>query len=489
MLAIVSWMIILSCYCQTQSINSTPQPIVCPQCNIIVLSLTSLRKQNMGIYGYFRPTTPHINSFFKDSFIFTNAYAPASLTFTDAISFFYSLSPQVHKNFERFNKNQLKSVYETNPSLPEILAKNGYKTAAFVSDEDYSYDRGVGRTFQYYFDRSYYPDYDITYKPFTYSVGTKQLLPVVNKWLRQNQKEKFMLFMQVFDMHCPYSPEGEFDKLYQSPHSLKIPFTKECFMTQKDVVKNKSNGKLLLKSLFAFMDKQEVNYYFDKNDQDYLISRYDAELNQTDYNLNALFDLIKSLKLDKNTIIVLMADHGDNLGDNQFFMKMSSTARGNLQRNNLGLPLLITAPGLKNKGAIKQDQVIQSIDIAPSLLAMVGLKPSDRMQGKSFNEILGTNKDINDYAYAFSIRYDLIKIGEIFKTSFTLESLIGKDWKLDYSKETDLIKLKTKSEQYYLYHLSNDPSEKIDLARTNPQKVDDLKKVLESKRTIYSKVP
>ena len=217
-----------------------------------------------------------------------------------------------------------------------------------------------------------------------------------------------------------------------------------------------------------------------------MISRYDAELNQTDNNLGALFDLIKSLQLDKNTIVVLMADHGDNLGDNQFFMKMSSTARGNLQRNNLGLPLLITAPGLKNKGITKQDQIIQSIDIAPSLLTMVGIKPSERMQGKSFNSILGTDKDINDFAYAFSIRYDLIKIGEAFKTSFSLESLIGKDWKLDYSKETDLIKSKTKSEQYYLYHLSNDPSEKSDIASSNNQKVIELKKVLESKRIIYS---
>lgn len=467
----------------TSPVMAQSKSVSCPDCNVIMISLTSLRKENMGIYGYHRNTTPNIGQFFSDAYRFTNAFAPASLTYTDAISVFYSLSPQIHKNFERFQKHKLKAVLEKYPSLPETLAQNGYSTAAFVSDEDYSYDRGVGRTFHYYFDRSLYPDHDILFKPFTYSIGTKQLVPEVNKWLTKNHKKKFMLFLQAFDMHCPYSTEGEFASLYPMPHSENIPFTSECFMTQKDVVRTK-DGKISLKSFFAYLEKQEREFHLNKRDQDYLVSRYDAELNQTDARLLPLFKKIKELNLDKNTIIILTSDHGDNLGENGFFMKMSPLAQGNLLRNNLGFPLLVKLPLQKG---IKQEQIMQSIDLAPSILEMLNLKVPSSMQGKSFVKILNSDEEINDYAYAYSVRYDQVKLGEVVKKAFRLESIIGKEWKLDYSFQTEFSTGKFVDENYYLYHLKSDPLEKTNLIKKSSAKFAELKKVLQDKREAYSK--
>ncbi|MBC7538045.1 MAG: sulfatase-like hydrolase/transferase [Bacteriovorax sp.] len=462
----------------------TKNSLSCPRCNIIIISLTGLRNKNMNIYGYGRNTTPNINHFFNDSYIFTNAFAPASFTFTDSISLFYSISPQIHKSFNRYSYKWLDKTLKNYPSFPEILARDGYKTAAFVSDEDYFYNQGVGRTFQYYFDRSLYPDFGITFKPFTYSVGTSQLVPIVNKWLNIHKKEKFLLFMQAYDMHCPYSPLDKFANLYPGPHSKKIPFTSECLMTLKDVIKNKKKDKILLQTLSAFMDSRKVDYYLDRNDQKYLESRYDAELNQTDSNLKALFETIKELKLDKNTIIILLSEHGDNLGENGFYMKMSPTAKGNLQRNNLGFPLIVKTPSLNGKH--KQDQIIQTIDLAPTLLEMVGLKPDLKMQGKSFMDIVGTKKEINDYAYSFSIVFDFLKLGLQVKTMNKLESLIGKDWKLDHSIQIEISKMRPIKEEYFLYNLNNDPNESMDLSLKNKKKLKEMQQILSIKRIYYS---
>jgi arylsulfatase A-like enzyme len=454
---------------------------VCKECNLIVISMTSSRNRNMSLYNYKRNTTPNINNFFKNSYIFSNAFAPASLTFTDSLSLFYSLSPRTHGSFKRLERKPNLKFLERYSSLTEVLAQHGYKTAAFVSDEDYTYGYGVGRTFQYYFDRSYYSDYKIKFIPYSYSIGTTQLVPIVNNWLRENYKQKFFLFFQAYDMHCPYGPRGEFSRLYETPHSKEIPFTTECFMTQTDVVKKKINGrvKLELKSFFAFLDRHEISYYFDKKDIDYLISRYDAELNQADFNLKSLFDTIETLKLDRNSIIVFLAEHGDNLGENDYFMKLSPNPRLNLQRVNRNFPLAIRTPTSKKK--FFQGQLVQTIDIAPSLLDMLGISPPGSMQGKSIKNILDSNQEINDYIYAYSKMDEWINLRPLPTTFYILESVHNKKWKLDYS-----LKNKNNSnlyeEKYFLFNLENDPQEKLNIYNDNPAVAKLLRSVLKHKR-------
>lgn len=458
----------------------------CKDCNLIIISLTSLRKKNMSFYGYKRPTTPNIEKFFNNSFVFQNVMVPGTLTFTDAMSLFYSLSPQVHRAFVRNRKQYTHDILKSYNSLASILEKNGYTTAAFVSDEDYDFDWGLGSTFQLYFDRSKYADYGISFKPFSYSVGTKQLVPIASEWLQKNANKKKFMFLQAYDLHCPFSPEGEFQKLYQMPHSKDLPFDKECFMAKEKMVPLKKDGKtkFLLESFFSYLDKTEKSYYFEKRDIDYLISRYDAELTQADYNLNALFKKIEDLKLDKNSIIVFLTEHGDYQGENGYFFKTSATAEGNLHNANLVIPLMIKAPGLKQRQ--NQKQLIQLIDVAPSLLDMLEIKPDPRMQGKTFKDVLQTQKEINDYQYAYSVRYDFSPDAKIIHNIYELESLQDHRWKLDLAGKIQFPKKKLINEQYYLFDLKSDPDEKKDIFSKNSQIGKDLIKKMKEKKNFYS---
>jgi len=459
--------------------------ISCKNCNLIIISLTSTRKANMSAFGYNRKTTPNIDSFFANSFFFNNAFAPASLTFTDAISLFYSLSPNIHKAFIRKQKQRMSGFLQKYNSLTDILASNGYKTAAFVSDEDYEYSWGIGRTFKYYFDRSYYAENGIVFRPFTYSVGTKNLVPLATKWLETNHKNKFFLFLQGYDMHCPFSPMGNFEKMFEMPHSADIPFTKECFMTKRgpEFEMVKGERKQVLKSFFSYLKKKEVKYYFDKKDRDYLVSRYDAELAQADFNLSALFEKIKSLKLDKNSVIVFLSEHGDYLGENGYFMKPSPNALGNLHRANLNFPLIIKVPNLNNK--VMQNQIVQTIDVAPTLLDFLELSPDKKMQGKSLKEVLFSQKEINDFSYGYSKRYDLAN-NDKFVGIFELETLQNKDWKINTEQEFREPLLLVEKPQFYLYNLKKDPEEKVNLADREPKVLAQLKAKLEEKRKHYS---
>ena len=78
--------------------------LTCPDCNLIVISLTNTRKDHIGLYGYERDTTPNIDEFFKSSLVFENAFSPASWTLPDAASFFTSLFPFSHGEIFRTQK-------------------------------------------------------------------------------------------------------------------------------------------------------------------------------------------------------------------------------------------------------------------------------------------------------------------------------------------------------------------------------------------------
>ncbi|MFA6238500.1 MAG: sulfatase-like hydrolase/transferase [Bacteriovorax sp.] len=486
--------LILISACECLAITKAPgipaTVSTCKDCNLIVISFTAARKRNMSMYGYKRDTTPNINKFFQDSYIFNNAFAPATLTSTDAVTLFFSLSPNVHKTFFRRHKAQSLDLLLKYTSLAEMLTKNGYKTAAFVSDEDYDFNWGVGRTFQYYFDRSYYADYGIVFKPFTYTVGTKQLVPLVSNWLSGHQKEKKFLFLQAYDMHCPYTPRDQFAKLYDSPHSPSIPFSDECFMAKDKMKEIMVNGKkkYVLNSFFTFINQRKKRqYYFSQQDIDYLISRYDAEFNQADFNLSPLFAKIKELKLDQNSIIVFLSEHGDYLGENGYFMKPASSAQGNLHNANLNFPLAIKIPRMKAKNKF-QNQIIQTMDLTPTFLDLLGIKPDLKMQGKSFKNIIDTALEINDFAYGYSVRQNFSELDRSINSYLELDTIQNHEWKLNCSREFKLPSKKFMNEKYFLFNLKKDPEEKMEISKKESAVFKKLKTVLLEKRHHYSRV-
>lgn len=453
----------------------------CDDCNLIIISLSNLRRNNLSIYGYDKKTTPNIDKFFSNSsIVFKNAIAPASLTFTDYISLFFSLQPNKHLFMNRSDRERSSKVLEDHKSLPLLLKNAGYKTAAFVSDEDYAYKNNLGTQFELYFDKKYYPDYQIPFKNWEYGVGTKNLVQPAIKWLQANYNKKFFLFLQAYDLHCPYTPDEFHKKKYDSPHSNQIDFT-DCFITLKEVEKIKLKNKDFYKlfSWKSFLDEKPDNgILFSDDDIAYLKNQYDAELEFADNNLNPFFQEIQKLGLDKKTIVVFLSEHGDYLGEAGFYMKASVLPRGNLHNINLGFPLMIKMPGIKTN--LIQDQMFQSIDFAPTILEMLNLDLDHKMQGKSHLEVIGKDHDLNDYAYSYCLRRrDYIDNGV-----FLVESIQNREWKLDNFEHYDFDGSAIEKRQY-LYNLKTDQKEENNKLESEPEIVKKLNNARLLKRRIY----
>lgn len=460
--------------------------IECEDCNIIVISLSNLRKKNMSFYGSPRNTTPIIDQYFKNSFSFDHAIAPASLTFSDAASFFYSLHTLKHQFMNRSDRDKTAEILKDHVSLPKILKTHGYKTAAFVSDEDYKFENGFGSQFDLYFDKSFYEANNIIFQPWQYNVGTKDLVKPAIKWLRENHQDKFFLFLQAYDMHCPYTPRGKFLDGIQGEFNSKIDFS-ACYITLDKVEEiNKKIGKdnkhfFKLYNWESFLNKEtDQGTYFEKRDIDHLVDLYDAELSDADHNLAEFFNEIKNLNLEKNTIIVFMSEHGDYLGESGYFMKVAVTGKGNLHNANLSYPLMINYPPLK--GPRRQKQMIQTIDLAPTFLEMLGVSVPEGMQGKSFLKMLGNDTELNDYAFSAAIRKRNFKD----KGQFDVQALQNREWKYNFYEHRDFDNKIIESEEN-LYNLVNDPDETNDLVNKELKELQTMREVIKQKRIFYAK--
>lgn len=403
-------------------------PLLCKDCNLLVISMSNLQKRKVGLYGDKKGLTPNIDEFFKDSLIFDEAYAAASLTFTDAASLFYSLTPFVHKLHHRRPRNHEESaaILRHYMAFPRLLNTAGYKTAGFVSDEDYAYYYLVAPNFDYYFDRTKYPQANIEFRAGRYNIGTKDLVDPTLQWLKQNSDKKFFLFFQAYDVHCPYTPGPEYRKRFDSGYTGSLN-DDDCYMTIKPAREVHKDGKKYLEmgSWFSMLKKEDKKFLLSEEDVQHLRNLNDGELAEADARLARIFDFLESSGLARKTVVVFMTEHGDYLGENGYFMKNALDADGNLHEGNIGFPLMIRLPGLSASKRVPQ--LTQTVDVTPTFLDILGYPElSAHMQGRSMLTAVRSGKELYEYAYSGSVR-DRLESGE---GRFLLEALQNREWKL-----------------------------------------------------------
>ena len=227
-------------------------------------------------------------------------------------------------------------------------------------------------------------------------------------WLRRHAGEKFFLWAHFFDPHFPYEPPEPWRSRFQDPYVGEI----------------------------AFVDEQ--------------VGRLMAEL--------------RRLNLERKTLVVVTADHGEGLGEHG-----ESTHLYFVYDTTMSVPLIFHCPGRIPAGAQVKVQV-RNIDIAPTVLAFLDV-PADRAmpdaQGQSLiAKVLGTGDDGDLPAYGESVGGRVV-----FGTSM-LRCLRVDGWKYIHAPRPEL------------YRVSQDPREEHDLANAEPDRVralrDQLRAIVEN---------
>ncbi len=317
--------------------------------NVLLIVIDTLRADHLGCYGYGRDTSPNIDRFSRTGVLFENAYCQMPTTGPSHASIFTSQYPRSHGVLK--NGWTLSGTY---PTLAEILRENGYATAAVVSSFALSSEFGYARGFDYY-DEQFTPEgstmpADKEWEGHAVKGGFDQRADVTTRkatnWLGQNDGKPFFLWVHYFDPHWPYSPP--------EPHAKRF-----------------------------IADGQTPT--------EQLIARYDGEVRLVDEEIGKLLDFVKAKKLDSNTLIIIMSDHGEGLGDHGF-MKHGKL----LYDEQTRVPLIMSLPGVIPEN-MRLDVALQSTDILPTVIDLLGLELKGNSSGHSLLKTIRKAEQPSDH--------------------------------------------------------------------------------------------
>jgi arylsulfatase A-like enzyme len=432
--------------------------------NLVIITIDALRPDHLGCYGYKRETSPRIDKISEGGVLFTQAISQAPETGASVPSLMSSLYPLQHG---------IKSPSEVplvpSPTLGDILKKNGYHAAAIVAHARQAW---VAEGFDY------------TY--FNIHASAAQINREAIAWLRKNKGSRFFFWLHYLDAHAPYlNPNPAYQKLFLPPALRdkgtgyfkekyywvtifkKGPLQAEpYFVTFPSEVKARDEKELRrkirdFKDTPAFMDavfplftKQALDGNISGEDRDYYICQYDSSIRFIDDHIAILSDELERQGLLKNTLIVLTADHGENLADysDNFYHGDS------LYDVLLKVPLIIKGPGFPAGKIIKRQ--VRSIDIVPTILDTLNIKRDPRMEGNSLRALI-SGKAVEWPKYAFS---------ENLHEGYEMRSIRSEDWKLIHNLSKDT---------YELYHLETDPYERNNVVYIKKKMFQFLKSQLE----------
>lgn len=181
---------------------------------------------------------------------------------------------------------------------------------------------------------------------------------------------------------------------------------------------------------------------------------YAAMVKSVDDSVGRLLTKLRELGIEDNTVVIFSSDNGGGLrGSTRNFPLRSG--KGFPYEGGVRVPLIVRAPGLVKAGSVTGTRVTGA-DFAPTMLALAGAPPLPLTDGADITPVLRGGElppRVLGWSYPHYWSGGLIS---------PYAALIADDWKIIRWYEYD-------SEE--LYHLTTDPSEKTDLAKSNPDQL------------------
>jgi iduronate 2-sulfatase len=188
-----------------------------------------------------------------------------------------------------------------------------------------------------------------------------------------------------------------------------------------------------------------------------LIHGYHAAVSFMDAQLGRVLDALEETGLAKNTIIVLWGDHGWHLGDHGMWCKHTNYEQA------ARIPLIVVAPGAK--GGARSSDLVESVDIYPTLCELAGLPTPKDLDGVSFVETL-MEPETRVKQAALHVYPRGQRIGRAVRTD--RHRLV--EWKVPGAP--------AESADIELYDYEADPGETKNLAADEPKTVAQLRAIL-----------
>lgn len=292
--------------------------------NILIVTIDAFRGDRLGVAGYGRPPgrslTPTLDALARRGTYFKRVWSQAPNTprsFPSILTGRYPTDVAWDKPGVNYP-----NVLPSNHTFFQGLRAVGLEPIGIFSHFYFTADRGISRGFAEWSD-----DGALTIAESNKDSASPRIVPRVIARLQQAaaRKERFVLWTHLFEPHSSYMTHKEF------PTSLSgVPG---------------------------------------------LMEKYDYEIAFTDLWVKKLFEALRQTGLDKDTAIVVMADHGEAWGEHKAYFHGTD-----LYDEQTRVPLIIAVPGQTPRVV---DTNVELVDVAPTLLDLVGAPIPANMRGRS----------------------------------------------------------------------------------------------------------
>ncbi len=372
--------------------------------NLILIALDTLRPDHLGCYGYGENTSPNIDAFAREAFIFQGAQSAAPWTAPSMVSLLTSLYPDVHQ-VTRFPRSlRLSDGIET---LAERLQANGFDTAAFTEGGYLASAIGLDQGFDLYRDQP-------AEKPGSANSATNpaRLEKGIGRfiaWLKQRDASTpFFGFFQTYEPHHPLVAPEEYIRMFAPQYNQaaehgrlsqiianwgmgKAFDVSEAELIQRHIPHCKLAGLGKVERLPEFVahgiaierPMREPDLAPGSTFSKWLNAIYDAEIRYMDDQLGHLFEHLKRSGQLDDTLILIISDHGEGLGDHDEI----GHGRG-LFSEILDVAFVLRVPGRQGP-FVPGAGVARTIDVLPTVLELLDIAPgAGPIQGRSLVPML-----------------------------------------------------------------------------------------------------
>jgi len=274
----------------------------------MLISIDTLRADHLPAYGYKAVATPNLDVLAADGVVFEHVYSQCPLTLPSHVTALTGLLPTTHgvRNNLGFRYDSTRFV-----SLPQTLRNHGYATGGAVSSYVLRGDTGLSSAFEWYDDA-------VEERP---GVNTSELqrngyatAHAAERWLETLAANRsFFCLLHLYEPHAPYSPPEPFRSRYANP--------------------------------------------------------YDGEIATADDIVGSFLSDLKKKGLYDRSIIIVMSDHGEGLGDHG-----EQQHGALLYVEEIRVPLIVKLPAGARRGTRLSGNGALA-DLAPTVEKLLGIPP------------------------------------------------------------------------------------------------------------------
>ncbi len=429
---------------------------------VILIQADTLRRDHLDAYGYQRETAPTLRRLASEGVLFNNYTVQATWTKVSTPSLMTSLYPTTH-GVTDFHHHLPASAN----TLAESYRAAGYATVSYTSILFTGQFTNLHQGFE-----ELHEDGSVS-TPGS-SKTAREYVDRFQNWLERHRDVPFFAFIHVFDPHDPYEPHRPYDAMWADP-SRKEEHERQSKEVRKFI-------KEPLRQLFGMPSRDElIAAGFDPeayvaHDRDW----YDGSIRAMDVEIARLVQTLRRLGLDEDTLIVFLSDHGEE------FLEHGRMFHGQSVYGELTqVPLFMRWPASLPKGRVV-DEVVQSLDVMPTLLDVSGLSAPEGLQGQTLAPLFAESANGNgDSGSGWRRRPAITEKaltaadGAWAPPPHDTESYAITDgqWKLIHNTQRP-----RGGPEFELYDFVKDPLNKTDLAARHPEVVARLAKTIEGWR-------